>query len=171
MSQEKKVELLSFSINRYDQLYDAVNNKANVFLGLLVFLMSAVVTCFFNLTNTGTQYSTIRILVIICVSLQMTGILFILFALKPYLKGGSQQAGNSLLFFGDVSWMTKGQFMQAFNNADDNAFYLDLQIQVYQLASGLRKKYRVLSIVTYILCTQLLLIGTLITMLIYHHSV
>lgn len=161
MEQKENIEYLKFTIDRYDHYFEAVNNKGNVYLTIIIFLLGGTITGFFSLTNKYTCSTWQWILFYGIVIIETSGILITLAALKPYLKGGTKKTGLSAIYFADVASCTAAEFIEIIDKRNAEHFYNDIMRQVHQLAKGLRKKYILLSWCTYIIGTIIfLLLGT-----------
>jgi hypothetical protein len=162
---KEKMEILKFNIGRYDHYYDAINNKGNVYLALMTFLLGGNVTAFFTVNNEASRGTLEWVLFALIVALQLAGIALTLLSLKPYLKSGAQWPGGSLFFFSDVSDMTLDEYSTQLDGSTSDSVYGDATRQTHQLATGLCYKYTLLNRATYIIGIQIaamVLLGILI---------
>ena len=158
MDQKEKIENLKYTISRYDHYYDSVNSKSNVYLTLMTFLLGGTVALF-RYAIDQKQLSTLNLVfLIITILIQIKGIMITLWALKPYLKSGTQKLNGSVFYFGYVASFTPTEFKQVYDALDYDRNYTDILNQAYQLASGLKKKYFLLFWSTVIIAVQIILL-------------
>lgn len=161
MDAKEKTELLKYNIGRYDHYFDAINNKGNVYLALMTFLLGGNVTAFITADHTKPCDQTAWVIFFITLSVQLTGIVLTLLSLKPFLKSGTRKLDTSVLFFSDVATLAFDEFNTLLNKSTVDTIYEDAAKQAHQLAKGLCYKYKLLNRATYIIGLQILLIVVL----------
>ncbi|ADG91856.1 hypothetical protein Arnit_0189 [Arcobacter nitrofigilis DSM 7299] len=137
MEKEDRIELLKCNIGRFDFYYGSVNFKSS-------FLIIANITILgFLLSNVEKLCFPVFVLNAVFI---FFSILFVLFAINPYLK--SVDAGNSILFFGDIASKKINVYKTNFNNVNEDKYIEDLVEQNYYLSTGLKNKFKYLNIAT-----------------------
>jgi hypothetical protein len=131
-----------FLIHRFDHYYDSINNKANLFLGINIFLIGGLFTALAILPSYLKEETGAIFWIILMLGLNITSMLFTLFSLLPYAK----TCGESMVYFGDISRIELKTFLQKFAAQDTEQVSADLDQQIYYLALGLAKKFKNLSI-------------------------
>ena len=154
-----KIENLKFIVNRYDHYYDAINNKGNVYLTLMTFLLGGLITIFFSVNKYNPCDYHAWALLVLTLALQLTGIIMTLLALRPYRKSGTDRLNPSNLYFGDVASLTDSHYKQQMSSLTDDEFEKDITSQIHALARGLRNKYEKLYWSTNIIGIQIILIA------------
>ncbi len=155
MEIKDRLEFVKFSIGRYDHLYDAINNKGNVFLALMTFLLGGNVTAFFTIHHDKPIEQSAWFFFATIILVQLVGISIVLLSLKPYLKSGPMSADVSVLFFSDTATIDSLTYKKLVKDSTIDTLLDDAYGQAYQLAKGLRFKYRLLNTVTYIIGVQI----------------
>lgn len=158
MVQNEKIEFLKFAIDRYDHYYESVNNKGNVYLTILTFLLGGTITGFYSLNSKTTCTGWEWFLFYLIIAVLVLGIILTLTALKPYLKNGTGNLDGSAFYFADVASFTKNEYKQIMETRTIIDFHGDMVNQTHQLASGLTKKYRLLSWSTFLIGIAIILI-------------
>lgn len=130
MKNEQKVEMLKYNISRFDHYYASVNFKSS-------FLVIGNITLLGFLLSTQNCISVYLILGHI--SLTTLSLIFVLLAIKPYLK--SYDKSTSLIFFNDITNMKGDEFKDKINTFTEENYLTDLKEQVYALSKGLEKKF------------------------------
>ncbi len=161
MEIKNKIETLQFIIDRYDHYYDAVNNKGNVYLTLMTFLLGGSITVFYNVTEKHPCNNWAWAFFIIILLIQLLGIILTLASIKPFLKSVKKKPAGSVIYFGDVASYTIKEYKKIFDERDLESMYEDALKQVHQLATGLKKKYCFLNWSTYIIGIQIILISVM----------
>jgi len=139
----QKIELLKYNISRFDHYYASVNFKSSfLVLGnitILGFLMkNEVHSIFFNI-----------LLILITFSL-----IFVLLAIKPYLK--PYQGSSSILFFNDIA-SNESIFTNKLKKLSQEEYILDLKEQTITLAKGLKVKFSYLNKATIIFMINIII--------------
>lgn len=130
MKNEQKIEMLKYNISRFDHYYASVNFKSSflvigniTLLGFLFTILSDINICLF----------------IAHVLVTILSLIFVLLAIKPYLK--SYDKNTSLIFFNDIANMKGDEFKDKINTLTEESYVTDLKEQVYALSKGLEKKF------------------------------
>lgn len=145
MSGINKVEMLKYNIDRFDHYYASVNFKSSFFVVASITLL-------------GFLYSQDNIggfpLVLITFLTALT-IIFVLCAIKPYLKSYNQKQG--ILFFGDISNQTDNEFENKIFTIDEEDYIKDLIKQNKILANGLKDKFDYLNKATIVFIVNIVI--------------
>ncbi len=130
LESKQKIEMLKYNISRFDHYYASVNFKSS-------FLVIG------NITLLGFLFSTLSdiniCLFIAHVLVTILSLIFVLLAIKPYLK--SYDKNTSLIFFNDIANMKGDEFKDKINTLTEESYVTDLKEQVYALSKGLEKKF------------------------------
>lgn len=130
LKSKQKIEMLKYNISRFDHYYASVNFKSS-------FLVIG------NITLLGFLFSTLSdiniCLFIAHVLVTILSLIFVLLAIKPYLK--SYDKNTSLIFFNDIANMKGDEFKDKINTLTEESYVTDLKEQVYALSKGLEKKF------------------------------
>lgn len=159
MTQKEKIELLKFSIDRFDHFYDSINNKGNLYLTLCTFLLGGLVTGYYSIKDDLILMCFPISLIWFALFLNGLCITITLLAINPYLsKRNKIMAEKSLFYFGDISSITPAQFKNRYNNAETSFLYEDLVFQLSSLSKGLRRKFKLLQFTTYVIIAEFITI-------------
>lgn len=130
LKSKQKIEMLKYNISRFDHYYASVNFKSSflvigniTLLGFLFTTLSDINICLF----------------IAHVLVTILSLIFVLLAIKPYLK--SYDKNTSLIFFNDIANMKGDEFKDKINTLTEESYVTDLKEQVYALSKGLEKKF------------------------------
>ena len=130
LESKQKIEILKYNISRFDHYYASVNFKSSflvigniTLLGFLFTTLSDINICLF----------------IAHVLVTILSLIFVLLAIKPYLK--SYDKNTSLIFFNDIANMKGDEFKDKINTLTEESYVTDLKEQVYALSKGLEKKF------------------------------
>ena len=137
LTYEQKTEMLKYNISRFDHYYASVNFKSSFLvignITILGFLLTSA-----NKINEYIFYSHMLLIT--------TSLIFVLLAIKPYLK--SYKQSNGLIFFNDITNMKDFMFKYKINFLSQKNYLDDLKQQNYVLAKGLKSKFLYLNIST-----------------------
>jgi hypothetical protein len=131
---------LRFCIERFDHYYDSINNKSAVFLALGTFIVGGLTASISFLRKNVDCSTTLYVLLSFSILFGVSSLLIVLYASLPFLSKKS----SSLFFFNSIALKDKASFLkesECYNNEEE---IKDLREQVYCLAYGLRKKFRLL---------------------------
>lgn len=166
---ENKYEHLKFIIERFDNLYDAANNKSSFYIGLNTFIFGGVCVGYislYKLLNEGGWIWLLLSLVFVCC---LASIIITLLSSKPYLKDNHANEDNpSLMFFGGISRHPLSYLKEKFNAQTSGQITDDALQQVHSLAVGLDKKYRRLTVAGYLILAQFILLVPLFILIIHN---
>lgn len=157
MNNSDKENLLKFIMGRFDPYYESINNKGNVYLTLNTFILGGVLAGYFWVRQQIKLECTHDYLLIIFLVFNLFSISTTLLALKPYLKSYAKTS-KSILFFNDIASIQLTDFIIKIENIDENKINEDLVSQVYLLAKGLRRKFLLLNISTWIIGLEIITI-------------
>lgn len=158
MDAKEKDTFLTFLIGRYDPYYDAVNNKGNLYLTLNTFILGGVLAGYFWINTQLTLGCEHKFLLIALLVTNITSISFTLLAIKPYLNSGTAKGNKSISFFGDVAQTSLSEYNKALDEISEANRIKDKECQCHTIAVGLRKKFKLLILTTWLIATQMLLI-------------
>lgn len=137
LTYEQKTEMLKYNISRFDHYYASVNFKSSFLvignITILGFLLTSA-----NKINEYIFYSHMLLIT--------ASLIFVLLAIKPYLK--SYKQNNGLIFFNDITNMKDFIFKYKINFLSQENYLDDLKQQTYILAKGLKTKFLYLNIST-----------------------
>lgn len=140
---DKKIVMLKYNISRFDHYYASVNFKSS-------FLVLGNITILGFLLNE----KSISFYTGIIVFLIFTSLVYVLLAIKPYLK--PYEGSGSIVFFGDIA-NDESIFKNKVRTLSQEEYILDLQEQVYILAKGLKKKFSYLNFSTILFIINIIL--------------
>ena len=159
LTYEQKVEMLKYNISRFDHYYASVNFKSS-------FLVIGNITILGFLLTSRNQ---INDYIFYChILLITTSLIFVLLAIKPYLK--SYTASKGLIFFNDISNMKNFMFKYKISFLSKKNYLDDLKQQTYSLAKGLKTKFLYLNISTISFIINIILFFINIVFFIEKHS-
>jgi hypothetical protein len=159
-------ERLLFTIERFDQYFESVNNKSNIELGIASFIVGGIVAIYPSLLEHIELSIWIKINFFSIVSVGICAMLFIILALKPHLTPKS----NSVIYFQSIANKKKEEFESASEKYSDLQELADLREQTYLLATGLSNKYKRLKLSTWILALQIFLLLPFISLVIINQK-
>lgn len=131
---------LNLCIERFDQYYDSVNNKSAVFLALGTFIVGGLIAGFPYLQQNVVCSPGLYALLGTCLLLGIVSFIIVLVASSPFLS----KKGSSLFFFNSIALKDKEAFMKESEEYEEEKEINDQREQVYFLAKGLRRKFRLL---------------------------
>ena len=146
-------ERLKFSIERFDNYFDSVNNKSNIVLGLCTLILGILITGI-PVINQKIEFNNyIKIYYGLLIGLSLFSMFILILTSIPHLNSN----GKSVHFFKSISKMGKSNFMIKSKELTTENELKDLRKQVYHLASGLTLKFNRLKIALIALCTQIII--------------
>lgn len=158
MDKKDKIEFIKFSIERFDHYYDSINNKGNLYLTLNTFLLGGIITGYYSIRDNKELNCFPQLWIWIVLILNLLGLLLTLFAIKPYLGNKSSGKNSSLIYFGSVSLLSMQTLHNLYSSLNEDKLYKDMIKQTHALSSGLRKKFNLLKVATYLLALEFLII-------------
>lgn len=147
-------ERLKYTIDRFDQYFDGVNNKSNIVLGFGTLIFGTLVAVYPSLTKVVDFNWVMHANFGILITLGFASMLILIITSIPHLKS----SGKSIHFFLSISNMGESAFQTKSENINDEEEMKDLRKQVFHLANGLSKKFKRLRIALILLAIQMMLI-------------
>jgi len=162
---------LKFIMLRFDSYIAGANSKGAFLLAFNTFLCGGLLSNYSSLVGLVGSCCTVylKLSLLILVICGVVSLIIVLLAVYPFLKSGnsSKNKYHSLIYFGSVAvFETSEKYIEALNKQDESDVYRDLSKQIYQLAHGLRKKYRHLEWATKIIFVQLAIVFFIIALII-----
>jgi len=156
-------ERLIFTITRFDNYYNGINNKCAVFLALSTFLVGGLVTAYPAILKIADCGWCIHVLMAGLIGLGVAIMIVVIRASTPYLDSHKV----SLYYFGSIAGMKVSDFKHRSAEEKEDAELADLRSQVHDLACGLKMKFNRLKIAGWLFTIQFVLfIPLLITLII-----
>ena len=171
---EKQTENTKFIIQRYDNYITGANTKGNFLIAFNTFLTGGIITSYTKIKelvilSLGKTFIEIQICILFILSILT--ILLVIKAVYPFLKSGnsSVEKYHSHIFFNSVAeFNSDKKYYESLTGLSDEEFNRDLANQAFQLAKGLKNKYRFLEWAMLLVYGELfIIILTLITIIIY----
>lgn len=137
MDESAKIKI----IERFDCYYDGINNKGAFILTSNTFLIGAFIVGYDDLIKNIALYfiPATKILIATILLLSVVSIILSILAIIPYLKSDKNNKSN--WFFNDIATIDKATFLIKIEENDKKKLKKDMNIQIYYLAKGLRKKH------------------------------
>ena len=161
---KEKIELLKYTIDRYDTYIESTQTKSNLYLALNTAIVGGIITLLTTSGNTGISKAAIILLGLVAL-LSLMSIVLTLWAINPYLKNISGKS-DSVLFFQEVAGMAYSDFHLKFLEVSKKNLFTDMTCQAYSLATALKKKYRKLMYAGRMLIAEFILLFTCIILFI-----
>ncbi len=161
---QSEKERLKYNIDRFDHLYDSINNKSNVYLVINTFVIGGLASLF--LTNQDKIPSILWVkIILICLSvLGILSIIFTILASMPKLS----KTQKSMYYFGGIGSYALTDFINHSQNRSEEDDINDLRTQVYELSIGLTRKFKRLKTASTLLVIQFIISLLTIILLITH---
>jgi hypothetical protein len=168
----EKIQNQKFIIERFDNLYNTINNKGNFLITFQSFLVGAVVVGNRKLDDLVTNSN--WKLIFNCSSallsiLALVSLFFLLSAIFPFRRSGRTLSNNykSLIYFNSIAkFDNQESYHQEIHSADDSKIITDLNCQTYQLACGLSGKFRKVARAINVIYCELGVLGFMILIII-----
>jgi hypothetical protein len=162
---------LKFIMLRFDAYISGANTKGAFLLAFNTFLCGGLLSNYSSLVGlVGACFAIyVKLTLLLLVLCGLVSLIIVLLAVYPFLKSGnsSKDKYHSLIYFGSVAvFETPEKYIEALNKQDESDVNQDLSKQIYQLAYGLRKKYRQLEWATKIIFVQLAIVLFIIVFII-----
>lgn len=147
---ENQIEYSKFIIQRYDHYISGANTKGNFLLAFNTFLVGGIIANFEKLQKLVQHdwtFTFLNILLIILFGLCIITTIIVIRAVYPFLNSGnsSKERYHSHIFFNSVAdFENESSFNDSFSNQTDEQVKEDLTKQTYQLATGLKRKFKFL---------------------------
>ena len=155
MKTEAKIIELKAAISRYDHYYANMNSKSSLYLSINTALSGLLLVYWHEQHYVWFSEPLPLIMLTITVLSNITGLVFNLWVMKPYLKESKRK---SVISFVSVSLRTHDQLTKDWDGLTEDSLYVDYLNQYELLAKGLRSKYRLLSFATWAIFIQVALI-------------
>jgi hypothetical protein len=162
---EIKYEHAKFVIERFDHYYDTVNSKGSFYIGLNTFILGGLCAGYISIADKMVLGLWFWVLAGLTFAICIASIFFTISAISPFVKDNQNNDDKvSFIFFGGIAKHTLNSFLEQTNNLTLETINEDMQRQTHCLANGLKKKFRKLAFVGYLLVAQFV---TLIFLCIY----
>lgn len=162
-----------FIIQRFDTYITGANTKGNFLLAINTFLIGVIISNYSKLLelihccNVRIYFNLgIVLLIILC----LIATFFILKSVYPFLLSGnsSKDSYHSHIFFNSIAeFKDANDFRQSFVKQSDLNVEEDMSIQAYQLAVGLKSKYKNLETSIKFIYAEIVLILILLILIIF----
>jgi len=152
-------------IQRYDAYINGVNTKGSFLLVFNTFLISVICSNYNTVLTKLESHNAIvgfKIILTVFILIALFGIVSIFRAVYPFLKSGNSsiEGYHSLIFFNSVAEIDSDlKFKEKFDAQTDSQMLNDLILQSYQLARGLKNKFRFIERAMYCIYIELFLIS------------
>ena len=154
-----KNEGLRFIISRYDIYMQSINAKGNFYLTINTFILGGTLAGYVNLNAKYHFCTLIFLLFISTLLINLLSVLLTLFAIKPYVNSKHENENGSIIFFGDVADYHSKQYDSHWQNIDDKKWHDDLKMQAFLLSKGLKIKFKLLSVATWLIAGEVLAVS------------
>ena len=145
---------LRYSIQRFDQFYDSVNNKCAVFLGLSTFIVGGLIATYPSFVEKIEATAWVNVFMGLLIGVGILNMLITVRASTPFLSRGK----DSLYYYGAISCLKLDQFERQSAGCNEEEELGDLRAQAHQLAIGLEGKFRKLRWSGHLFTLQFLLL-------------
>jgi hypothetical protein len=153
MTTSDRITNLKFIIERFDNYYDSINNKANLYLTITTFFFAGTITGFYTIDSMHHFSPGMWVFLFVPAMLcNITSFSYTIRAINPFLRKHSTT--NSLMFFADVNDYSESSWSEKWKSSDDSSWVQDLEQQAHLLAKGLQIKYSSLSCATVYIAAQ-----------------
>ena len=145
---EKQSEHTKFIIQRFDNLINGANVKGNFLLAFNTFLSGGIIANYTKMHELILNECAICLFDIFMLSLVLGSLIttvLVINAVYPFLISGnsSKDSYHSHIFFNSVSeYESDKYYHDSLSNLTETDFQKDLAHQAFQLASGLKSKYK-----------------------------
>jgi len=155
-----------FSFSRYDAYYISVNTKGAFYLTINTFFVGLFLAKIDWLQTNFTISELTGFFICLFLVSCFLAIITTLLAINPFLKSGETYGkAKSIFYYGSVSEFSCSDFSKAFENISDDGLKDDICTQLHILATGLQKKFRLLSISGSLILVEFLLLIPIVIML------
>ena len=169
---EKEREHSRFIIQRFDVYISGANTKGNFLLAFNTFLCGGIIANYKKVLDSVADHTGVCLMNIALLALFVLSLIAIFFVMKavyPFLSSGNSSKAkyHSLIFFKSVAeYGTDAEYAKSLQDQSDAAATEDLARQAYQLAVGLRGKYRNLAISMRLTYVELILLFIILVILV-----
>ncbi|MDG5800779.1 DUF5706 domain-containing protein [Marinilabiliaceae bacterium ANBcel2] len=133
-------ERIEFCINRFDHYYDSVNNKSAVFLAMGTFIVGGLTASIPYLLENVNYSILLYVFLSVSILFALASLVIVLYASSPFRPKGS----SSLFYFNSIAKMDMKAFLIESERCSKDEEIRDLRQQVFFLAKGLSKKFKLL---------------------------
>jgi len=155
LEKDKKIDVLKYSISRFDGYFQAVNGKIALYISLNIFMLTAVTAGGQSIIKQFPGHTNIPVILLTLTVIASAVSLF------TAIKASIPFLGNitsTIFFFGYISSLVFDDYKAKIESMDMNGVTTDLTCQAHILAKGLRSKYRYLQVAGYFLLVNVVLI-------------
>lgn len=161
-----------FIIQRFDTYITGANTKGNFLLAMNTFLIGVIITNYskiIELIDCCCVCMYFNIGIVLLILLCLIASFFILKSVYPFILSGnsSKEGYHSHIFFNSIAeFKDVNEFRESFVKQTDLNVEEDMSQQAYQLASGLKSKYKDLETAMKFIYAELVLILLLLILII-----
>lgn len=155
LSHKERIEVLRYTVSRFDGYFQGVNSKISLFITLSTFILtvsSAGATLILKQYGTGDRVPLLFVLLIVLAA--GLALIFTIKAAIPYL--GNDQ--TSIFHFGYVANQSREDYNNKIDSLTSESIVKDISNQAFTLAKGLRVKYSYLTVAGWLLFADAVLI-------------
>ncbi len=135
----KEKDRLLLCMQRFDSYNDSINNKGAVYLALGTFILAGLIGFIPHVKNVLDESLALHFMYICSFLIGLGCLVVTLIAIAPYLT----KETNSNYYFNAIAGRSLGVFCQDSENADSSKLG-DLRSQIHELATGLRRKFKLM---------------------------
>lgn len=156
METQQKIEELKFTIGRFDHFYDSVNNKGGILIALNTFIISSVIIGFNYIYSHCIDYfSNVTYgLFLLTLILNIFSQIYTISAFRPFTK--KIIGSNSIIYFNSITKQTDKTHNANWESLTLETYFIDLVKQQKELAAGLSRKFKYLSLASFGLLLQII---------------
>jgi hypothetical protein len=158
MTRGDKYEHARFLIDRYDHYYDTVNNKGAFYISLNTFMLGGLFAGFISLQDQLDKPAYLWIMLIVFAGCSLFSSILTVIAIHPFVEIPSKKGERSLIYFASVQQYEEQNFIDAFMQQDDSRRARDTVSQMWRLARGLTRKFRLLKIAGCLIIGQFIIL-------------
>lgn len=155
---EEKYEHARFAIARYDHYYDTVNNKGAFYISLNTFMLGGLFAGFFSWHGSLEKTDFLWTVLLLFAACNLLSSTLTVIAIHPFVKTSPKKEQRSLIFFASVAQFEQENFVQAFMQQEHEKRTSDTIAQLWHLAKGLTRKFRLLKMAGWLILAQFVLL-------------
>jgi hypothetical protein len=162
MSDKEKIEFFWRSIQRYDHYIESTNTKSTIIFSLCTFILGGIVASdvFADLVQGSTSFGA-KLLTTIGITLVVSTLLVLARSFKVIYPKTPPDEERSLIFFEDVSQMSRERLLQRVEKLDTKKALRDLVGQNWILSKIATEKFKHLKHAFFGLKFSIILVGLL----------
>jgi hypothetical protein len=165
-----KYEHAKFIIERFDHLYDTINNKGSFYIGLNTFILGGICAGYVAVGDKIDKGVYFWILLGSIFLLCIVAILYTINAISPFLRDNQNNENTpSLIYFGGIARYNLNTFISKVETNSNEEILEDMRRQAHCLATGLISKFRKLRVVSFLLLLQLIIIAIIFIYLVKNY--